>query len=123
MDLANNEIVAWSVSEHPNMAQINEMMAMLELRLDGPALLHSDQVATSTEVVTAEAGEFGESRRHVEESDLPGQRLHGGDSSGSMNERKSSSGSRVRGSLGVVQELAGRLPISPIGARGAIRSA
>ena len=25
------------------MAQINEMMAMLELRLDGPALLHSDQ--------------------------------------------------------------------------------
>ncbi len=43
MDLYNNEIVAWSVSEHPNMAQINEMMAMLELRLDGPALLHSDQ--------------------------------------------------------------------------------
>ncbi len=43
MDLCNNEIVAWSVSEHPNMAQINEMMAMLELRLDGPALLHSDQ--------------------------------------------------------------------------------
>lgn len=42
MDLYNNEIVAWSVSEHPNMAQINEMMAMLEPRLDGPALLHSD---------------------------------------------------------------------------------
>ena len=43
MDLFNNEIVAWSVSKHPNMAQINEMMAMLEPRLNGPALLHSDQ--------------------------------------------------------------------------------
>ena len=43
MDLYNNEIVAWSVSEHPNMAQVDEMMAMLEPRLDGPALLHSDQ--------------------------------------------------------------------------------
>ena len=43
MDLYNNEIVAWSVSERPNMAQINEMVAMLEPRLDGPALLHSDQ--------------------------------------------------------------------------------
>lgn len=43
MDLFNNEIVAWSVSERPNMAQINEMMAMLAPRLDGPALLHSDQ--------------------------------------------------------------------------------
>ena len=30
MDLYNNEIVAWSVSEHPNMAQINEMMAYNE---------------------------------------------------------------------------------------------
>jgi len=43
MDLFNNEIVAWSVSEHPNMAQVDEMMAMLGPRLDGPALLHSDQ--------------------------------------------------------------------------------
>ena len=43
MDLFNNEIVAWSVSERPNMAQINEMIAMLEPKLDGPALLHSDQ--------------------------------------------------------------------------------
>lgn len=43
MDLYNNEIVAWSVSEHPNMAQVDEMMAMLEPKLDGPALLHSDQ--------------------------------------------------------------------------------
>ena len=43
MDLFNNEIVAWSVSEHPTLAQVNEMMDMLEPRLDGPALLHSDQ--------------------------------------------------------------------------------
>ena len=43
MDLYNNEIVAWSVSERPNMAQIDEMMAMLGPRLLGPALLHSDQ--------------------------------------------------------------------------------
>ena len=43
MDLYNNEIVAWSVSRHPNMAQVNEMMAMLEPRLAGPAILHSDQ--------------------------------------------------------------------------------
>jgi transposase InsO family protein len=43
MDLYNNEIVAWSVSEHPNMAQVGEMLEMLEPRLDGPALLHSDQ--------------------------------------------------------------------------------
>ena len=43
MDLYNNEIVAWSVSERPNMAQVDDMMAMLEPRLDVPALLHSDQ--------------------------------------------------------------------------------
>lgn len=43
MDLFNNEIVSWSISRSPNMAQINEMMAGLEARLDGPALLHSDQ--------------------------------------------------------------------------------
>lgn len=43
MDLYNNEIVAWSVSERPNMAQVDEVMAMLKPRLDGPALLHSDQ--------------------------------------------------------------------------------
>ena len=43
IDLYNNEIVAWSVSEHANMAQVNEMMDMLEPRLLGPALLHSDQ--------------------------------------------------------------------------------
>ena len=43
MDLFNNEIVAWSVSRRPNMAQVDEMMAMLEPRLEGPALLHSDQ--------------------------------------------------------------------------------
>ena len=43
MDLYNNEIVAWSVSEHPNMAQVNEMIAKLEPKLNGPALLHSDQ--------------------------------------------------------------------------------
>ncbi len=43
MDLYNNEIVAWSVAEHPTMAQINEMMAELESKLEGPALLHSDQ--------------------------------------------------------------------------------
>lgn len=43
MDLFNNEIVAWSVAERANMAQVDEMMAMLEPRLAGPALLHSDQ--------------------------------------------------------------------------------
>ena len=43
MDLHNNEIVAWSVSRHPNKALIDEMLDMLEPRLDGPALLHSDQ--------------------------------------------------------------------------------
>lgn len=43
MDLYDNEIVAWSVSEHPNMAQVHEMMEMLEPRLEGPVLLHSDQ--------------------------------------------------------------------------------
>lgn len=39
----DNEIVAWSVAERANMAQVDEMMAMLEPRLAGPALLHSDQ--------------------------------------------------------------------------------
>jgi len=43
MDLYNNEIVAWSVAEHPTMAQIDEMMAALEPKIEGPALLHSDQ--------------------------------------------------------------------------------
>ena len=43
MDLYNNEIVAWSVSERPGMAQVREMLEMLAPRLEGPALLHSDQ--------------------------------------------------------------------------------
>ncbi len=43
MDLYNNEIVAWSVSRSPNMAQAMEMLDRLEPLLHGPALLHSDQ--------------------------------------------------------------------------------
>ncbi len=43
MDLYNNEIVAWSVSRNPNMAQAMEMLDGLEPLLRGPALLHSDQ--------------------------------------------------------------------------------
>lgn len=43
MDLYNNEIVAWSVSRSPNMAQTMEMLDGLDSRLRGPALLHSDQ--------------------------------------------------------------------------------
>ena len=42
MDLYNNEIVAWSVSRSPNMAQGMEMLDGLEPRLRGPALLQSD---------------------------------------------------------------------------------
>ena len=43
MDLYNNEIVAWSVSRSPNIAQTMEMLDGLDSRLRGPALLHSDQ--------------------------------------------------------------------------------
>lgn len=43
MDLFNNEIVAWSVSRSPNFAQIAEMLDMLEPKIDGPGLIHSDQ--------------------------------------------------------------------------------
>ena len=43
MDLYNNEIVAWSVSEHPGMAQAGEMIETLRPRPEGPAPLHSDQ--------------------------------------------------------------------------------
>lgn len=43
MDLYNNEIVAWSVTRNPNFAQTMEMLDDLVPRLDGPALLHSDQ--------------------------------------------------------------------------------
>lgn len=43
MDLYNNEIVAWSVARSPNFAQTMEMLDDLEPRLEGPALLHSDQ--------------------------------------------------------------------------------
>ena len=43
MDLHNNEVVAWSVSKSPNLAQTMEMLDGLEPLLDGPALLHSDQ--------------------------------------------------------------------------------
>ena len=43
MDLYNNEIVAWSVSRSPNMAQTMEMLDGLGSRLRGPALLHSGQ--------------------------------------------------------------------------------
>lgn len=43
MDLFNNEIVAWSVSRSASFSQTMEMLDMLERRLDGPAMLHSDQ--------------------------------------------------------------------------------
>lgn len=44
MDLYNNEILSWSVSTHPNMLQINEMMDKLESKLDGTTcIMHSDQ--------------------------------------------------------------------------------
>lgn len=43
MDLYNNEIVAWSVSRSPNMAQAMDMLDALAPLLRGPALLHSDQ--------------------------------------------------------------------------------
>lgn len=43
MDLYNNEIVAWSVARSPNLAQTMEMLDGPEPRLEGPALLHSDQ--------------------------------------------------------------------------------
>lgn len=43
MDLYNNEIMAWSVARSPNFAQTLEMLEDLGPRLEGPALLHSDQ--------------------------------------------------------------------------------
>lgn len=43
MDLYNNEIVAWSISKSPDFAQTMEMLDLLEPRLEGKALLHSDQ--------------------------------------------------------------------------------
>lgn len=44
MDLFNNEIVAFSISKSPSMAQVNEMMAQLGTLELGPSpLLHSDQ--------------------------------------------------------------------------------
>lgn len=44
MDLHNNEIVAWSVSESANMAQVLEMLSQLEgMPLGDSPLLHSDQ--------------------------------------------------------------------------------
>ena len=43
MDLYNNEIVAWSISRSPNIAQTMEMLDRLEPLLRGPVLLHSDQ--------------------------------------------------------------------------------
>lgn len=44
MDLYNNEILAWSITQSPNMLQINEMMKKLEQKLGGAKpLLHSDQ--------------------------------------------------------------------------------
>lgn len=43
MDLYNNEIVAWSISQSPNYRQIIEMLEKLEGKLKRPALLHSDQ--------------------------------------------------------------------------------
>lgn len=43
MDLFNNEIVAFSISRSPNMAQINEMMGQLaSLEFGESPLLHSD---------------------------------------------------------------------------------
>lgn len=37
MDLYDNEVASWSASMHPNMRQIEEMMAGLEPKLEGPA--------------------------------------------------------------------------------------
>ena len=43
MDLFNNEIVAFSISRNPNMAQIDEMMGQLaSLEFGESPLLHSD---------------------------------------------------------------------------------
>lgn len=43
MDLYDNEIVAWSVTRSPNLAQTMEMLNELEPKVCKPALLHSDQ--------------------------------------------------------------------------------
>ena len=44
MDLFNNEIVAFSISRSPTVAQVNEMLSQLEgLELGDSPLLHSDQ--------------------------------------------------------------------------------
>lgn len=43
MDLYNNEIIAWSVARSANFAQTMEMLDGLRPRLQGHALLHSDQ--------------------------------------------------------------------------------
>lgn len=44
MDLYNNEIIAFDVSRHPNMNQINNMLAQIEnQKFSESAMLHSDQ--------------------------------------------------------------------------------
>lgn len=43
MDLYNNEIVSWSITRSANMAQIQEMLDGLRPRINGRAMLHSDQ--------------------------------------------------------------------------------
>ncbi|MGN0046892.1 MAG: IS3 family transposase, partial [Eggerthellaceae bacterium] len=54
MDLHNNEIVAFSISRHPNMAQINEMMAQLSsLSLGESPLLHSDSKNAHSRIAAA----------------------------------------------------------------------
>lgn len=79
MDLFNNEIVAWSVSRSANFRQAMEMLDMLEPRLEGPAMLHSDQgVAVPAARVPKARRGHGPDAEHVQEGDVPGQRMHGG---------------------------------------------
>lgn len=79
MDLYNNEIVAWSVSRSPNLAQTMEMLDRLEPLLNGPALLQlRSRLAVPAAVLSEAIGGDGACAEHVEEGYLPGQRLHGG---------------------------------------------
>lgn len=43
IDLCNDEVAAYSISRPPNMNMVQRMLAGLEGRLDGKAVLHSDR--------------------------------------------------------------------------------
>lgn len=80
-DLCTREIVAWSTSESPNMAQQAELLDGLAARMPRGRKTHPPQrhgLAVPARRLVREAQARGHRPEHVEKGKLPGQRLYRG---------------------------------------------